>query len=157
PCDCVSVDIVQNRRLEDKEAPIDPSLADLRLLGKLYHLVADEVHPAESSGRADSSDGRESAVRAVKRQQPSDIDVGDAVAVGHQKGFLKHLGKSLQAASGVRLQSGIHQVYQPIFGMAGAAGDLPFPGSYRQISVQVQAIDEVPLDQLALVTERNHE
>ncbi len=46
----LAVDVVEDLRLEDEEAAVDPALAELRLLGELDHLVAVELDVAEARG-----------------------------------------------------------------------------------------------------------
>src|SRR5512143_40683 len=44
----ITVDVLQDTRLEDHESTVDPSLADLRFFGELLDAVAVEDEPTEA-------------------------------------------------------------------------------------------------------------
>ena len=78
----VAVEVVEQGRLEDEEAAVDPALADLRLLGELGDQIAVEHQAAEPRRRTDGGHRRELPVGAMEGEQRAEVDVGDAVAVG---------------------------------------------------------------------------
>src|SRR5262245_5148256 len=69
---------MEDLRLEDEIAAVDPAFARLRLLGKRANLIAVEIEATEARRRMDGSDGRELAVAAMKCDEIGDIDVRQA-------------------------------------------------------------------------------
>src|SRR5207249_8184746 len=72
-------------RVYDEEPAVDEPLGDLGLFIELpYHRALDS-HLPEARGRAHRGHGGDSSVAAMELDEPSEIDVGNAVAVGEQE------------------------------------------------------------------------
>src|SRR5262249_13388560 len=76
--------------VEDEEAAADPSRREQRFLAELHHLVAIQLDLAEPAGRSHGRHGADAVVGAMKLHETMDIDIGDAVAVGEQKGVAEN-------------------------------------------------------------------
>src|SRR5262249_10637310 len=66
----VTVDILEDLRLQNEERPVDPALGSLRLLLKGYYLVALEAHMAVTRRRSHGRDSGQLSVSAVEGDQP---------------------------------------------------------------------------------------
>ena len=158
PRGVIAVDVVEDARLEHEESAVDPAFADLRLLGEGAHQLSVEGEPAEARGRAHRRHRRELPVVAVELDQARDVDVGDAVPVRHEKGAVANPGReALDAPPGLGRDPGVDQVDEPVFPAplvrletAGAQVD-------AEAAAQIHVVQEVHLDDLALVAERQQE
>ncbi len=83
--DAVSVEIVEDGGLENKEAGVDIAIA-LRLLTKLaYAAIVANVHHAKARQGTYGRDGCDLAVRLVKAQEFVDRYIGETITVGQHK------------------------------------------------------------------------
>src|SRR4051794_28023521 len=78
----VSVDVLEDTWLEHEEPAVDPPFTNLRLLSEFGDDISLEHHTAEPGRRSYGRHGRQPPVRAMKPEEPADIDIADAVAVG---------------------------------------------------------------------------
>src|SRR5688500_2280548 len=65
----VRVDVVEDFRLQYKERSVDPSFAELRLLGKMSHPVPFEVQASVAGWRTNCRDCGQTSMRTVKRKE----------------------------------------------------------------------------------------
>ena len=156
----VAVDVVEHLRLEHEEAAVDPALADLRLLGELGDAVAVEDEPAEARRRPHGGHRRQLAVGAVERDELGDVDVGDAVAVGEHERLVAASQRlePLDAPARLRLDAGVDEVDPPV-SRARRRGTSTCPAADvdREVVAQVVVVEEVVLDDLGPVAERDDE
>ena len=89
----VARDDVEYSRLEHEEASIDPTRADLRLLGEALDTIALELELAKTGGRTYRGHRGQLPVSAVKGKQLAEIDVGDAVTVGEHEAAVAQQGR----------------------------------------------------------------
>src|ERR1700730_2533472 len=150
--------VVEDRRLEDHETPVDPALADLGLFLELGHEVAVEVEATEPRGRPDRGHGREPSMAAVEGQEIPEVDVAHAVPVGQHEGLVLQPGlEPLQAAPGQGLGAGVHQVDDPVLDLLVVALDVPGGEVHGEATAEERVVEEEPLDELALVAQGAHE
>src|SRR5688500_5166031 len=81
----VVLDVVEELRVEDEEAAIDPRTILARFFLELRYRVALERKTAEAIGNARRGDRGEAAMSDMKPFQGGKIDVGEHVAVSHQE------------------------------------------------------------------------
>ena len=154
----VVVEVVEESRLEDEEATVDPTLADLWLLGELRDEVALEDEPAEARGRSHRSDGRDPAVAPVEAKELAEVDIGDAVAVrGHERLPVEQRSQTADAPAGARLETGVDDMHDPVLDGAALGLHVAGPEVDPEASVKRRVVEEVLLDQVALVARGDHE
>src|SRR5690348_2356395 len=88
PGDIVVFDVVQNTRIENKEAPVDPSFSFFRLLVKITDRPPVDGHPAKARWSADSGYGRQFPMTLVKSHQSVQVDIRDTVTVSEHKSLV---------------------------------------------------------------------
>jgi hypothetical protein len=150
----VAVEIAKDFGFADEKAAVDPAFADLRFLGELADEVAVENHAAESRWRPHGRHRRETAARAMERDEFVQVDIRDAVAVGEQKRLAAQPGrKTFDAAAGVRVETRVDEVHDPVFAVLLVIGHFAVGEVDRHASRETVVIDEIAFDDLALVAE----
>src|SRR5690349_4249634 len=97
-------------------------------------------------------------MRLVKRQQTSNINVGNAIAVCQQEALRAYpLAKPFDARSRLRLEASIDQVDEPVFSIATISVDAAAGQMHGHVRLQMVIIQKVLLDRLRLVSKRNDE
>ena len=119
---------------------------------------AREVERAEAAGLLHRGDGGEAPLLAVEADGVGDVEVGDAVAVGQAEGLVADVvADPPQPAAGHGLEPGVGEGDAPRLG--GDAVDLDGVGREvdRQVVGAVEELEEVFLDEVALVAAADHE
>src|SRR5690606_30657891 len=95
----------------------------------------------------------------VEVEQLAQVDVGNAVAPGEHEGLVAQmLSEALDTAAGRRSQPGVDQLYTPVEGLvAVVVDDFSLLQVDREAAVEGAVVDEVLLDEFALVAERDDE
>src|SRR6188508_3143426 len=93
--DLIAVDVVQHGPLKDEEPTVDPTRFGLWFLRESSHLVAVQLHCAESGRRSDRCHGRQATVALVEAHKLVDVDVSHAVAVGNHEASIQERGQTL--------------------------------------------------------------
>jgi hypothetical protein len=94
----------------------------------------------------------------MKTQQRREIHVRDAVAVGQHEGPVREQRlQALQTAPGVGGRPRVDQVDLPVLAFAAVGGDLPGGEADGHAPAEVVVVEEVLLDDLALVAQRDQE
>src|SRR4051794_10900529 len=153
----VARNVVEHTRLEHEVAAVDPAGVELRLLLEPAHCAVDDLELPEAGDRPDGSDRGQAPSRAVVLEQRTEVDIGDAVAVGHHERLVVDIRtRPNHPTSGLRLEPGIDQ------------GDLPGPADRlegadlargevdRHVRAECDLVGEVSLDVLAAVAEADH-
>ena len=89
----------------------------------------------------------------MEGEQGADVDVGNAVAIGHAEGLVrrKQMGDALEAPAGHRLRAGVDDRHPPVGRrLAQVLGDRPGGDVDGEIAVVEDEIGEILLDQRAL-------
>ena len=109
--DVVAVDEVERRGSRTMKPPlIQPSpICDFSV--KRDRSPSPKTISPKRDGRTNSRDGRDLAVRAVELEQPAEVDVRDAVAVGEQERLVAEpASQATDAAAGGRVLAGVDEV-----------------------------------------------
>src|SRR5690606_10088845 len=88
PGGVITLDEIDDARLEHKEPAIDPAAVAQRLFLAPLHTGAITVHGTESSGRLHGRDGGKTAMLAMKRDQFANVDIGNTIAIGEAESFV---------------------------------------------------------------------
>jgi hypothetical protein len=155
----VVLDAVQNFRREHEEAGVDRAAVAFRLFEETGDPVPLHVERAEPARRHRRGQRRLAAMGAVESDQSRDVDIADAVAIGHAEGVLvaQVIGDAQQAPAGHRSIAGVDQRHLPGFGaplvhlhpvLAHMEGDV---GHVQEVIV------EILLDHIALIAKADHE
>ena len=154
-------EVVEDPLLEDEEPRADP-VVDLRLLAELAdHLTAGDVDHAEAGERADGRDRGDLAVGLVEVEESADVDVGQTVAVGDDEPLrVGDVPLDLpDAAPGLGRRSGVGDGHLPLR-LEVLVVEHDVAGSTerdREVVVAGLVVEEVVLDELALVAGAHHE
>ena len=152
----ISLEIVEDFRLEDQEPAVDPAFADLGFLGEFRHEVAIKDEAAKARWRTDSGDGGDSAMGTVKLKQLLQVQVTDAISVGEHEGIaLKTLLQPSYAPTGVRFLTGISQMNNPIVSQRLVPVDLSRGQVEAQAAAEIRVIDEEALYDIAPISQRD--
>src|SRR5712691_9750089 len=117
-----------------------------------------KVQSPKPRGRADSSDGGQFAVLAMELDDLLDVDIRNAVAIGHQKCLATDPRReAFDAPTGLRFQPGVHQVDRPVFSVTIMHFQFPRAEMDRQIVPHVVVVLKVALDKVPFVPERDKE
>ena len=130
------------------------------LVGELAGRNVDGVADARA-GCLDAGEGDQLAVRLVEGDGGLDVDVGEAVAVGHQERVVRIafevLGDAAQAASGAGVVAGVDQGDAPRLGDGVVDGHLVVGDVEGDVGGVQEVVGEVLLDDVALVAEADNE
>ena len=130
----------------------------MRFLGELRDEITVEREPAEPGRGPHRRDRRNPSVLTMEGEQVVEVQVGDAVAVGQHERSARQPGlQPVDAAAGHRVGAGIHQVEFPGLAVRAVAIDRPCPGVERHAARERGVIEEIPLDHIAPVAERDEE
>ena len=138
--------------------PLIQPFADLRLLGELGDAVAVEHQTAEARRWAHGGDRRELAVRPVELEQRRQIHVGHAVAVGEHERLVAERLRSRYTRPPVMLAAPVstrwttHGSHSLLSAVTSPVAQVD-----GQIPEERIVVEEVALDHLALVAERDDE
>src|SRR5712691_6202785 len=158
--DRVRADVVERLPLEDKEATVDPSLVELRLLAEFLGKVATDVKFAETACRPHPGDRRELALSAMELEEGPQIHVGDPVAVrDHEFIAFDVPANPLDPASGLGREPGLGQQNAPLLFAVKRLEvlDAPLADVDSDVAVHRAVVEEVVADQVALVAEAEDE
>ena len=154
----IAVDVIEHFRLEHEEPAVDPALAGLRLLAEFGHHAFVEDHAAEPGGRTHRRDGGQPAVFLVVLHDGAHIDVRHAIAVGQQETFVANpFGQPFDSPPGFSGRAGVDQVHDPVFPVAVVRRDASVAQVDAEVAAQLVILDEVALDRVTAVPERQHE
>ncbi len=125
---------------------------------KLQHHVSLHVERAETPRRLDRGDRGELARPCVKAEQLPDVDVADAVAVGHAEvGIADIAAHPLEPAPGHRVLARVHQRHAPGLDVLLVHLHRVVPHVERDVRHVQEVIGEVLLDHVALVAAADDE
>ena len=145
---------IEDARFEDQEAPIDPALPRDRLLREAVHNSVFDHQPTEPRRWTNGSDRRELPLLAMKLKQRGQIDITDAVSVGHHEGGIGQPSfEPEQASAGVCFRTGVDQIHRPAFGLRFSAANVTRREVDRQVAGEVVPVEEIALDEVAHVTQ----
>src|SRR5439155_17217813 len=138
-------------------AAVDPDLADLQLLDKLRDGVTVEHETDVARRRSHGGYGRELPVRAVEVDEPPEVDVRDAVAVGHHERLAEPGREPLQAPRGLGLDPRVEQVDEPVVLCSAVNLEFAVGDVEAEVVAEVVVVEEVVLDDVGLVAEGDDE
>ena len=154
----VSSNEIEESRLDDEVAPVDPALSKLGFFLKGGNLEVVELQFPEASSGVNGGDGRQLAVASVKGNQGNQVDVRHSIAVGQQTSFIADEGlHALHTPSGHGVLASIHQRDPPVHFFKLMGCDRACPQIYREIGVERAVMEEVLLDHFSLVAQRDIE
>src|SRR5439155_10981030 len=81
----IAFQVVEQARFEDHVAAVDPSLADLRLFGKLRHQIPVKYEPAEPCRGSNGGNRCNATVCSMKIEQGRQVNVADPVPIRHHE------------------------------------------------------------------------
>src|SRR6266702_1216330 len=155
----VVLDLLDHLGRQDKEAAVDPSAFVFGLLLEGVDVVVFQSEGAEPGDGLDAGEGDELAVFLVKSDAGLDIDVGEAIAVGHAEGIFPFdiFGDTAETASGARVISGVDQGDAPGLGDGVMNGHLVAGDVEGDVGGMQKIVGEKFLDDVALVPEADDE
>src|ERR671919_977041 len=166
----VVVDVIEDPGLEDEEASVDPSFADLWsvlarelwLLDESNHLVFVHLDFAEARRWVDDRHRGEPTVRSVEREQLREIHVRDTVAVRQHERLVPEVRREpLDPCTGVGVEPRFDEVDLPRFRYAAGGSSDRYAAVVHvdgQVGIGVGVVvDDVTLDVFTLVPECDRE
>ena len=94
----------------------------------------------------------------MELEQLGDVDVRDPVAIGeHERAVVQPRPQPAHAPSRVRIAAGVHEMDPPTLGELLGGTDLPVGEIDGHRPGHQRVVEEVALDDLALVAERDAE
>lgn len=152
--------IVEHATLENEKAGIHQAV-DPRLLPEPHRPIpAIDLDHAEARFRLDGRHRRQPAMRLVKAQECGNVDIGDAVAIGHhERAFGQITLHPLDPGSGHAVGPGLGKGDPEVaFRERAMEGQLVRPPErHREVARHGLVVEDVALDLLALVAEAQHE
>src|SRR6266404_965105 len=153
------VDELEHARLQDEEATVDKAALRRRLLleGKDLSALGDDT--AESRRRPHAGHRGLAAVIGVEGKLCADIDVGQAVSVGHTKWFagIQVFSHLQEPAAGHAVLAGIDESDLPGLASAIVILDPVLRHVEGDIGLMQEIIRKIFLDDISLVAETDHE
>ena len=145
--------------MEHEKPAIDQRMITRWLFGELSHAVVLHQQSAVATRRCNGSEGRKLAVLPVERDQSGDIDIGDPVAIGHAKAFVRVeiAANPLQTPARHRGDTSIHQRDPPRFGVVCVVDDLTTARIHRQVGFVQHVVGEILLDHIAAIAKADDE
>ena len=159
PGHCVPCDTVEDARVEHKETTVDLPAVTGRLLFETLNAVPIQDSRTVSPWRRHRGQCRLEAVAAVEFDQCADVDVRNAVAIGHAEGLVaQQMTDALQTATGHRLGACVHQGHAPGRNLLfSVEGNPVFSEIHRHIRTVQHEVREIFFDEIALVAEADDE
>ena len=155
----VVVDIVDHLGREDEEPGIDRTAVSFGLFKKARDAVAVHIERAEAARRHGRGQGRQLAVSPMEIDGRGDVDVADAVPVGHAEGLLalQMLAHPQQAPPSHRGIAGVDQRHLPGLGPALVHLHPVLAHVEGHVGHVQEVVREILLDDVALVAAADHE
>jgi hypothetical protein len=154
----VAIDHVEDAGRQHEKAAVDPRAVGRRLLMEGVHLAVRDLERAEAGRRAHGGDRRQPPVGAVEPDQVLDVDLRDAVAIGHAEGLVAEIvAQAPQPAAGLSLQASVHQRHAPGLRAADMGRDIVLRIVEGHVGHVQPVVREELLDHVALVAERENE
>src|ERR1035437_8799318 len=95
----ISVDIIENLRLEHEERSIYPTFSRLGFFRETNHTPTVEVQMTITCRRTDSGQSGQFSMRAVKREKLIKVYVGNTVTPGEHESLASKIGLEIGRAS----------------------------------------------------------
>src|SRR5215471_6714401 len=153
----VALDVVEHFGRQNEEAAVDPCPVSMWLLDEALHHVSLNVEHAEPPRRLNRGNSGEPARPGVKTDEFPNIDVADAVAIGHAEVRINVTSHPLEPAPRHGVLARIHQRHAPWFDMLLMnlhCVVLHVEGNVRHVQ---EVVGEVLLDHVALVAAADNE
>src|SRR4051812_48914000 len=152
------MDVVQCLGFDDRKTSVDPSLVQGRLFLEVTDAIAVELQRPEPRGRTDRGERDQGATRTMKRHQLVEAHVPHAVAIRQHERAAANQGLELpQTAPGQRRLPGVHEVHLPWLQAVANRRNVAVLERDRHVASDRMVVKKVPLDLIALVSERKHE
>lgn len=155
----VTLDIIQHSGGKHKETTVNPPAIATRFLLEARHFMSIEVQDPEPAGRERGCQRSKRTLIAMKFQQAGNVHIAYAITIGTTEIFtiIEICGDTLDAAAGQGAFAGLHQCYPPRLGITLMHFHLVLRHVKSDIRHVQKVVGKVFLDQIALITEANHE
>src|SRR6266700_6849162 len=155
----VAFQVVEDLSIKNEEARTGPAL-ELRLLNELAHapFLVKLEHPITRE-RMNCGDGGHALVSAMKVDDGANVEVSQAIPIGHEKGVISYvLFDSLEAPARHGLGTGFGKCdLEVLLAVRVVVGDLVLTTEADgEVIVHRFIVEEVLLDHLAAVAEAEH-
>src|SRR6056297_4246676 len=157
----VTLDIVEDFRLQNEESAVNPPFPQLGFLSKAQHLprlIVRHVDVAVPSGGAYNRHRSNLAVGAVEREQVINVDVCNAVAPREHERLIADVRlQAFDASARLRRDARVDEFNPPVWALAPVGFQMARGDVHGHVGAVRAVVDHVFLDNLALVSERNDE